>query len=94
MLDILTEATLEIPLIQIILLMSISTVSLLFGKVKLALMANYIFILYWAYFFNRDLLLEMGGPDNFQYIVVFYFLFGIVIILVAAFSFLFQRNHD
>jgi len=93
MADILTEATLTIPLIQIVLLMTISTVSLLFGKVRLALLANYIFILYWAYFFNRDLLLELGGPDNFQYIVVFYFLFGIIIILVAAFSFLFQKDH-
>ncbi|MEJ2167529.1 MAG: hypothetical protein P8X90_18535 [Desulfobacterales bacterium] len=89
-----TETTLAIPMIQIILLMLISTLSLLFGKVRLALLANYIFILYWAYFFNRDLLLEMGGPDNFQYITVFYFLFGIIIILIAAFSFLFQKDHD
>jgi hypothetical protein len=94
MADFFNETTLAIPLIQILLLMSISTVSLLFGKVRLALMVNYVFILYWAYFFNRDLLLEMGGPDNFQYITVFYFLFGILIILVAGFSFLFQRDHD
>ena len=92
MVDFLTETTLAIPMIQIILLMLISTLSLLFGKLRLALLVNYIFILYWAYFFNRDLLLEMGGPDNFQFITVFYFLFGIVIVLVAAFSFLFQND--
>lgn len=89
-----TETTLAIPMFQIILLMLISTLSLLFGKIRLALLVNYIFILYWAYFFNRDLLLQMGGPDNFQYITVFYFLFGIIIILIAAFSFLFQKDHD
>ena len=94
MLDFFTETTLLIPIIQIILLMSISTLSLLFGKMRLALLVNYIFILYWAYFFNRDLVLKMGGPDNFQYITVFYFLFGIIIILVAAFSFLFQKDRD
>jgi len=92
MLDFFTETTLAIPMIQIIALMTISTLSLLFGKLKMALLVNYIFILYWAYFFNRDLLMEMGGAENFQFISVFYFLFGIVIILVAAFSFLFQKD--
>ena len=67
MVDFLVETTLVIPMLQIILLMLISTLSLLFGKLRLALLVNYIFILYWAYFFNRDLILEMGGPDNFQY---------------------------
>ena len=93
MVDFLVETTLVIPMLQIILLMLISTLSLLFGKLRLALLVNYIFILYWAYFFNRDLILEMGGPDNFQYITVFYFLFGIIILLVASFSFLFQKDH-
>ncbi len=78
-------------MIQIILLMLISTISLLFGKLRLALLVNYIFILYWAYVFNRDLLMGMG-PAKFQYITVFYFLFGIMIVMVAAFSFLFQKD--
>jgi len=92
MLDFFTDTTLAIPIMQIIMLMLFSTLSLLFGKLRLALLVNYVFILYWAYFFNRDLILEMGGPDNFQFITVFYFLFGIVIVLVAAFSFLFQKD--
>jgi hypothetical protein len=92
MVDFLTETTLAIPMIQIILLMLVSTLTLLFGKLKVALLVNYIFILYWAYFFNRDLLLQMGGADNFEFITVFYFLFGILIVLVAAFSFLFQKD--
>jgi len=93
MLDFLAETMLSIPMIQIILLMLFSTLSLLFGKLRLALLVNYIFILYWAYIFNRDLLMGMS-PAKFQYITVFYFVFGIAIVMVAAFSFLFQKDHN
>ncbi len=80
-------------MIQIILLMLMSTLSLLFGKLRLALLINYIFILNWAYILNRDLLLGMG-PTRFQYISVFYFVFGLIIVMIAAFSFLFQRDEN
>jgi len=80
-------------MIQIILLMVLSTLTLLFGKLRLALLINYIFILNWAYFLNRDLLLSMA-PTNFKYISAVYFLFGILIVLIAAFSFLFQKEKD
>ena len=93
MLDFLTETTLSIPMIQIILLMLISTFSLLFGKIRLALLVNYIFILYWAYFFNRDLLMETA-PTQFQYLTAGYFGFGILIVMIAVFSFLFQKDKD
>ncbi len=93
MLEFLTQTKLLIPLIQIILLMSVSTLSLLFGKLRLALLVNYIFILYWAYIFNRNLLTDLS-PTNFQYITAFYFLFGIIIVMVAAFSFLFQKDQS
>lgn len=80
-------------MIQIILLMVLSTLTLLLGKLRLALLINYIFILNWAYFLNRDLLLSMA-PSSFQYISTLYFLFGILIVLIAAFSFLFQKEKD
>jgi len=88
-----TETMLSIPLIQIILLMLMSTLSLLFGKIRLALLINYVFILNWAYILNRDILIDMS-PTNFQYISVVYFVFGILIVMIAAFSFLFQRDED
>ncbi|MEE4262135.1 MAG: hypothetical protein V2I56_05555 [Desulfobacteraceae bacterium] len=91
MLDFLLSVNLSIPMIQLILLMLMSTMSLLFGKLKLALIINYIFILHWGYIANRDNLIEMGF-ENFQLISIIYFLFGLGIILVAAFAFLFQRN--
>jgi len=91
MLSFFTETMITIPLIQIILLMSVSTLSLLFGKLRLALLINYVFILNWAYILNRGLLMDMG-PTKFQYITAVYFIFGILIVMVAAFSFLFQKD--
>ena len=91
MIGYLTETTISIPMIQIILLMLISTISLLFGKLRLALLINYVFILNWAYIMNRDFLVGMG-PEKFQYISVAYFIFGILIVMIAAFSFIFQRD--
>lgn len=93
MLNFFTETMLSIPMIQIILLMLMSTLSLLFGKIRLALLINYIFILNWAYILNRDILIDIS-PTNFQYISVVYFVFGILIVMIAAFSFLFQRDED
>lgn len=93
MLNFFTETTLSIPMIQIILLMLLSTLSLLFGKIRLALLINYIFILNWAYILNRDILMDMD-PAKFQYITVVYFVFGILIVMIAAFSFLFQRDEN
>jgi hypothetical protein len=92
MLDFLLNANLSIPMIQIILLMLMSTVSLLFGKLKLALLINYLFTLHWAYISNRENLMELGF-ENFQLISVMYFIFGLGIVLVASFAFMFQKNN-
>lgn len=92
MLDFLLNANLSIPMIQIILLMLMSTVSLLFGKLKLALLINYLFTLHWAYISNRENLMELGF-ENFQLISVIYFIFGLGIVLVASFAFMFQKNN-
>jgi len=93
MIDFLTETTLSIPMIQVILLMLISTLSLLFGKIRLALLVNYIFILNWAYLLNRELLMDTA-PNKFQYFTAGYFGFGILIVMIAGFSFLFQKDED
>ena len=60
MLNVLLNATLSIPMVQLILLMLMSTMSLLFGKLKLALLINYLFTLHWGYIFNRNNLMDMG----------------------------------
>ena len=91
MFEFLTEAYLSIPMIQIILLMLLSTVSLLFGKLKLALIINYLFTLHWAYISNRDSLMTMDF-ENFGLVSTIYFIFGIGVVLVASFAFMFQKS--
>jgi hypothetical protein len=83
---------LAVPLFQIIILLLFSTLSLLFGKVRMALLINYIFTFYWAYLFNRDSLMGMGLNKFDQYTLI-YFLFGLFIFLFALIGFLFQKNN-
>ena len=77
---------LSLPLIQIILLLSFSTLFLLFGRVKLALLTNYLFTLYWGYLFNRELLFHASEASG--YYVVLYFGVGLIIAICALFGFL------
>ena len=93
MLDHFLNISLEIPIIQLILLMLISTISLLFGRLKLALIVNYLFTLYWAYIVNRDKLMDMSS-ENFELYSIMYFIFGLGIVLTASFAFLFQESTD
>ena len=92
MLEFITDTNLTIPMIQIILLMLISTISLLFGKLKIALIINYLFTLHWAYISNRDTLMAMNF-ENFGLVSTIYFVFGIGVVLIAAFAFMFQKSN-
>lgn len=92
MFDFISNATLSIPLVQIILLMLLSTISILFGKLKLALLINYLFTMHWAYISNREKLMDMGF-ESFQLVSILYFIFGLGIVLVVAFAFMFQKNN-
>lgn len=83
---------LAVPLFQIIILLLFSTLSLLFGKVRLALLINYVFTFYWAYVFNRDSLMGMG-LNKFDQYTLMYFLFGLFVVLFALVGFLFQKNN-
>ncbi len=83
---------LGVPLFQIIVLLTFSTGALLFGKVRVALIINYVFTFYWAYFFNREHLLGLG-MNKFDTYTLIYFLFGLVIMLIAVVGFLFQKNN-
>ena len=90
--DIFYNTELAVPLFQIIILMLFSTLSLLFGKVRVALMINYVFTFYWAYIFNRDSLMGLG-LNKFDHYTLIYFLFGFIIIIFAMVGFLFQKNN-
>ncbi|KPJ69156.1 MAG: hypothetical protein AMJ45_00925 [Syntrophobacter sp. DG_60] len=82
---------LAVPLFQIVLLLTLSTFALLFGKIKLAMLINYLFALYWGYVFNRERLLG-SSLEKINYFTLIYFAFGLVIIILALIAFLFHRD--
>jgi hypothetical protein len=47
--EFLSTAEIFIPVYQMILLLLVSTLTLLFGRTKLALIINYLFTLYWGF---------------------------------------------
>ena len=89
--DILFTIELVVPLHQIALLLLLSTTALFLGKVKIALLINYIFTLYWGYFFNRDLFQDYIG-ETYLFNLVYYGL-GIFVVVVAMIGFISQRDH-
>lgn len=87
--EMLTSTELSIPLFQMILLLVGSTALLLFGKIKGALIVNYIFVFYWGYVFNKEHLVKCfeDRMSNMIYIY-FYFGLGFVIFVLAMLAFL------
>jgi hypothetical protein len=85
--EFLTGKELTIPFFQIAVLLVFSTIALLFGKVKLALLINYFFTLYWGYGLNREFLIG-SGLQNLNSYTLFYFGFGLCIVIFALVGFL------
>ena len=78
---------LAIPMYQIGLLLLISTLALLFGRIKVALINNYLFALYWGYFLNRELLVG-NDLEKVNYFTAAYFGFGVIIAIFAVVGFM------
>ncbi len=89
--DLIHSAELSIPILQIVMLLLLSTVALLFGKVKLALLVNYLFTMYWGYGFGWEYL-KNSGFANLDYFTYIYFGFGFVIVAMAIIGFLAPSN--
>ena len=89
--DFFFSTKISIPLFQILLLLIFSTTVLLYGKVRLALVINYIFTLYWGYVFNREYLRGFGYYKIDAYSLV-YLAFGLVIVLLVFVGFTAQRE--
>ena len=81
----------SIPVFQIVLLLVLSTLSLLFGRMKLALLVNYVFTLYWGYMLNRDRIFGEGF-EQINYFSSFYFLFGLFVVILASIGFMTQKE--
>ena len=86
--EFLSTAEIVIPVYQLMLLLLISTLALLFGRTKLALIINYLFTLYWGYVFNRHLLL--GHELEYWYLI--YWGFGTSIAILASVGFLIHEK--
>jgi hypothetical protein len=89
--DFFFSTKISIPLFQILLLLIFSTAVLLYGKVRLALVINYIFTMYWGYVFNRDYLHGFGYDKIDAYSLV-YLVFGLMIVLLVFVGFSAQRE--
>jgi len=78
---------LVVPLYQVALLLGLSTLGLLFGRVRIALIINYLFALYWGYWLNREVILGKGTP-TLDLFTLCYFGFGLLVIILALIGFL------
>lgn len=88
--ELFSATELTFPVYQMILLLVLSTISLLYGRIKLALLINYLFTLYWGYFFNRDLLITyMIEP---YYFITIYFGLGLFVAIMATIGFLVYQD--
>ena len=89
--DLIHSVELSIPILQIVMLLLLSTVALLFGKVKMALLVNYMFTMYWGYGFGWEYL-KNSGFANLDYFTYIYYGFGFVIVAMAIIGFLAPSN--
>jgi hypothetical protein len=88
--EIITSTQLTVPTLQLILLLILSTIALLVGRLGLALFINYCFTLYWGYVVNFDLFIAQGVVKLNGYTVL-YFSIGIVITLLALIGLITHR---
>ena len=83
---------LSVPVIQIVLLLMLSTLALLFGRAKLALLINYLFTMYWGYFLNIEQMVGSGSIlQRVDSYAIIYFGFGLVVVILAVVGFLYHE---
>lgn len=85
------SAQVTIPVIQVVLLLALSTGALLLGRLRLALLINYCFALYWGYIVNMGLFTakEVAKFNGYSFA---YFSFGIVVVLLAMIGLVTRRE--
>lgn len=77
-----TTTQLAVPLSHVVMLLILSTGAMLFGRIKLAMIINYCFTLYWGFIFNIDLF-STEGLLKLNVYTLLYFGFGLVILILA-----------
>jgi hypothetical protein len=91
MLEVVTSIKFCAPFYQIALLLALSTLALIFGSPKLALLINYLFTLYWAYVSDRSYILEAGAKQS-PYFSWLFFGFGFAVFFLAVLGFFFKKD--
>jgi len=91
--EIFSMTEISIPVIQMVLLLLLSTGALFFGKLKLALLINYLFTLYWGYGINRDFLVG-SGYQHLSGFTMLYVGFGLIIAAVALVSLISEHGRN
>ena len=71
---------------QLFLLLTISTLFLLFGNVKFALLINYLFTLYWGFRVNFEKT-DVFGINHLPLFSLIYLGFGSVVVMLVLVSF-------
>ena len=89
--EVFTTTQLTIPTMQVVLLLALSTGALLIGRLKLALLINYCFTLYWGYVASLDLF-SGGGVMRLNNYTLLYFGFGLAVVLLAVIGFITYRD--
>jgi hypothetical protein len=88
--EIFISTPLTIPSIQIILLLVLSTGALLMGRLKLALLINYCFTLYWGYIANMDNF-STGDATTLTIFTFIYFGFGFLIVFLVMLGIILEQ---
>ncbi len=66
-------------------------IDVFFGKARIGLLLNYVFVVYRAYIFDREYLLDYG-VQRAEYFPWIYFGFGFLVFFFALFGFLTHRD--
>jgi hypothetical protein len=90
--ELLLASEISIPFFQIMLLVTISTLLLLFRKIKCTLLTIYLFTFYWGFRINlgNSAMLNTNASNWF---ILSYIGFGLMIVVLALFGF-FRKVRD
>jgi hypothetical protein len=81
----------SIPIFQIMLVLTVGTLALVLGKMKLSLVVYYCGILYWGYFRNPSLK-STDGTFQMDAFSLFFFGFGAAILFLAMIGLLTHQD--